>query len=150
MDFLKYVEHSAENLQFYLWFKDYVQRFESLPKSERDLAPEWTQAQEEAEVVAYRNQHKQKTLVAEANEILKKQELKPTPVSSHSEKRDPFGDSQDEASSFESAPRPETGFKSTKTNFSKNAESAFEDAGCRFQPCKRCICTPVNQRSREL
>ncbi|KAM3079388.1 hypothetical protein ACMFMG_005820 [Clarireedia jacksonii] len=42
MDFLVYVEHNAENLQFYLWYKDYVHRFEALPEKDRALAPEWT------------------------------------------------------------------------------------------------------------
>jgi hypothetical protein len=144
MDFLKYIEHSAENLQFYLWFKDYIQRFEALPESARALSPEWTQAQEEAEVTTNHNHHRQKSLTTEANEILKKQELQPVPVSSHSEKHDPFGDSQDESagrSSLESAEglRPSTGVaatvKSGKTNFSRNAESAFENAGAKFQPC---------------
>ena len=42
MDYLVYVEHNAENLQFYLWYKDYVKRFEALSDSEKALSPEWT------------------------------------------------------------------------------------------------------------
>lgn len=42
MNFLKYIELSAENLQFYLWFRDYSKRFSELPKSEKVLSPEWT------------------------------------------------------------------------------------------------------------
>ncbi|PVH80780.1 regulator of G protein-like protein [Cadophora sp. DSE1049] len=41
MDYLVYVEFSAENLQFYLWFKDYVRRFEALPENEKALSPEF-------------------------------------------------------------------------------------------------------------
>ncbi|ESZ91667.1 hypothetical protein SBOR_7924 [Sclerotinia borealis F-4128] len=41
MDFLVYIEHDAENLQFYLWYKDYVRRFEALPDHEKRLSPEW-------------------------------------------------------------------------------------------------------------
>ena len=41
MDYLVYVEHNAENLQFYLWYKDYVKRFEALSDSEKALSPEW-------------------------------------------------------------------------------------------------------------
>jgi hypothetical protein len=144
MDFLKYIEHSAENLQFYLWFKDYVQRFEALPQSERSLSPEWTEAQEEAEKISYRAQLKQKPLAVEANEILKAQSLlaeKETPVH---EKHDPFTDVRDVSSrgsgfgdSFSgSMDRTETGYQSTKSGFSRGAEAAFEDAGCKFQPCK--------------
>ena len=50
LNYLKYIEHDAENLQFFLWFKDYCQRFEKLPPSEKVLSPEWTTAQAEAEV----------------------------------------------------------------------------------------------------
>ena len=41
MDYLVYIEFSAENLQFYLWFKDYVRRFETLPEKEKALSPEF-------------------------------------------------------------------------------------------------------------
>ena len=39
MNFLLYIENSAENLQFYLWFRDYVKRFEQLPENEKKLSP---------------------------------------------------------------------------------------------------------------
>jgi hypothetical protein len=39
MDYLVYIEHSAENLQFYLWYRDYVRRWNALPASERALSP---------------------------------------------------------------------------------------------------------------
>lgn len=51
MNYLKYIEHAAENLQFWLWFRDYAKRFSDLPESERCLAPEWTAEQAEAENV---------------------------------------------------------------------------------------------------
>jgi len=41
MDYLVYVAHDAENLQFYLWFQDYKKRFDALKPEERALAPEW-------------------------------------------------------------------------------------------------------------
>jgi hypothetical protein len=41
MDYLVYVEHNAENLQFYLWYKDYVRRFDALSEGEKGLSPEW-------------------------------------------------------------------------------------------------------------
>lgn len=41
LNYLLFVEHSAENLQFYLWFKDYERRFDALPQSEKALSPEW-------------------------------------------------------------------------------------------------------------
>lgn len=41
MDYLVYVEHNAENLQFFLWFKDYSARFDALSPDEKALSPEW-------------------------------------------------------------------------------------------------------------
>ena len=37
MNYLKYIEHAAENLQFFLWFHDYNTRFNNLRESERDV-----------------------------------------------------------------------------------------------------------------
>ena len=39
MDYLVYIEHNAENLQFFLWYKDYCQRFEALSEREKSLSP---------------------------------------------------------------------------------------------------------------
>src|SRR5687767_9816905 len=47
MNYLMYKEHSAENLQFYLWHQDYVERFHKAPASDLALAPEWTKAKED-------------------------------------------------------------------------------------------------------
>ncbi len=47
MNYLIYVERSAENLQFYLWHQDYVKRFPTASASELALSPEWTQAMED-------------------------------------------------------------------------------------------------------
>lgn len=41
MDYLVYVEYNAENLQFYLWYKDYTKRFNALPENEKVLSKEW-------------------------------------------------------------------------------------------------------------
>lgn len=41
MDYLVYIEHNAENLQFFLWYRDYERRFNALPEMERALSPEW-------------------------------------------------------------------------------------------------------------
>lgn len=42
MDYLVYVARDAENLQFYLWFRDYRRRFDALRPAEQALAPDWT------------------------------------------------------------------------------------------------------------
>lgn len=41
MNYLLYVQYSAENLQFYLWLLDYEKRWKALPQSKQDLSPEW-------------------------------------------------------------------------------------------------------------
>lgn len=51
MNYLIYVEHSAENLQFYLWLKDYSKRFDEAQTADMALAPVWTQEMED-EVLA--------------------------------------------------------------------------------------------------
>lgn len=47
MNYLIYIEHSAENLQFFLWYRDYARRFKEANTSDKSLAPEWTQSMEE-------------------------------------------------------------------------------------------------------
>ncbi|TGZ82464.1 hypothetical protein EX30DRAFT_370557 [Ascodesmis nigricans] len=39
MKYLLYVEHGAENLQFFLWYRNYVERFNELPQTEKSLSP---------------------------------------------------------------------------------------------------------------
>lgn len=50
MNFLLYIENSAENLQFYLWFRDYVKRFDQLPENEKKLSPTWVPEQPKPKV----------------------------------------------------------------------------------------------------
>lgn len=47
MNYLLYVERSAENLQFFLWHRDYERRFAAAKTADLSLAPEWTQAMED-------------------------------------------------------------------------------------------------------
>lgn len=55
MNYLIYIEHSAENLQFFLWYKDYVRRFDLLSAGERRLAPEWSLEQADAQALALKD-----------------------------------------------------------------------------------------------
>lgn len=54
MNYLPYVEHGVEYLQFYLWFRDYLDRSEAAGPVEACLAPEWTQAIEDGAVAKIR------------------------------------------------------------------------------------------------
>ncbi|KAK1992995.1 hypothetical protein LX36DRAFT_714958 [Colletotrichum falcatum] len=46
MNYLIYIEHSAENLQFFLWHRDYQNRFAEAKTLDLALAPEWTETME--------------------------------------------------------------------------------------------------------
>ncbi|KAL8685330.1 MAG: hypothetical protein Q9218_007833 [Villophora microphyllina] len=64
--------HAAENLQFFLWYKDYTKRFDLLPASERNLAPVWTAEQSEAQALAMKdNPNPMKTISPEAAAVFK-------------------------------------------------------------------------------
>lgn len=52
LNYLMYIEHAAENLQFFMWYRDYKQRFEQADTTDLPLAPEWTQAQHDASMQA--------------------------------------------------------------------------------------------------
>lgn len=41
MDYMVHVEHSAENLKFYLWLQDYTERFNNLTESSKMLSPQY-------------------------------------------------------------------------------------------------------------
>jgi hypothetical protein len=71
MDFSRYIERTPENLQFYLWYCDYLKRFENLPDSERVLAPEWTIERANAEAEAARLEEKPKKVDPTVAAVLK-------------------------------------------------------------------------------
>lgn len=69
MDYLKYVSHDAENLQFYLWLKDYTKRFNELKASEKMLSPEWKPTGEEKKVEQQTTRRSKKILSGGTTEI---------------------------------------------------------------------------------
>lgn len=73
MNYLTYVEHAAENLQFFLWFRDYEKRFKEANPSDIALAPEWTQAMEDDAVAKIRKDtvDKRKPQIPAAADIFK-------------------------------------------------------------------------------
>ncbi|KAK1833180.1 fumble-domain-containing protein [Podospora conica] len=60
MNYLIYIERSAENLQFFLWYRDYVKRFNEAKTSDMALAPEWTPAMEEEAAARIQKEHADK------------------------------------------------------------------------------------------
>ncbi|KAL8869634.1 MAG: hypothetical protein Q9174_004125 [Haloplaca sp. 1 TL-2023] len=70
MNYLIYIEHAAENLQFFLWYRDYTKRFHQLSTNEQNLAPIWTVEQAEAQALAMKDSsNPMKTISPEAAAI---------------------------------------------------------------------------------
>ncbi|RMZ79480.1 hypothetical protein DV738_g3324, partial [Chaetothyriales sp. CBS 135597] len=78
MDFLVYIEHSAENLQFYLWYRDYVRRFFQLPEHLQSLSPEWTEGHTQAERNGAEKEKPAKSLAPDAANMLKGTDFDPS------------------------------------------------------------------------
>lgn len=49
MDYLYYIEETAENLQFILWYRDYTRRFEEISDAQKLLSPKWEQQDTESD-----------------------------------------------------------------------------------------------------
>ncbi|KAH4922614.1 hypothetical protein HBI79_177310 [Parastagonospora nodorum] len=136
MNFLKYIELSAENLQFYLWFRDYSKRFNELPASERALSPEWSGDKSNAET-----KQGPKVVNADAAAILAASDFGNDPKVYESEKSgsNPFFtpprtpnsfERQEGAYSFDSYDGSSIG----RVDHSKRADGAFESAGLKWKP----------------
>lgn len=93
MNYLTYIEHAAENLQFILWYRDYVKRFSEAKTSDIGLAPVWTQAQHEAALQTAQIQAtaQKKTIKPEsAAEIFQGTDFEKVPKVTRNESADPF------------------------------------------------------------
>lgn len=137
MNYLKYIEHDAENLQFFLWFRNYKTRFANLPDSEKSLSPEWANEQAQADTAAYRASITSRKMSPETTEVMKA--FDEGHNNEKSEEGNPFNDSRDstiadqDVASVDS--RAQSAMPSTKSGFSQKVESAFEEAGLKWQPC---------------
>lgn len=147
MDFLVYIEHDAENLQFYLWYKDYVKRFFQLPESEQALAPEFTPEQAQAEKYAIEKDKLPKKIPADAAAAFKGTDFdssqRPTENGYNpfnTPPRTPNGGEYDpslNASSYGATGWSEQGstLRSGGTDHTKKTANAFEAVDA-LQPCK--------------
>lgn len=144
MNYLKYVEHSAENLQFYLWYRDYVERFDKLPSPEKALSPEWSASRMDAEIT--QPVRRKKTPAAIAT-VLEGTEFADT-VPLAAEKRDPYDEPRSDSPEMMRAPASPTFSDfdsscmsmerpvSSRSDFDRKAEEAMTDAGMQWKPCK--------------
>jgi len=139
MNFLKYIELSAENLQFFLWFRDYSKRFNELPESEKALSPVWAGDKSNGEPKTG-----PKAINHEAAAILKGTDFANDAKASDSEKAgsNPFftpprtpTSVERETQSFDTY---EDSFVGGRVDHSKRADGAFESVGLKWKPRKFC------------
>lgn len=138
MNYLKYIERSAENLQFYLWFRSYSKRFSELPENEKSLSPEWIQDNNVAETRA-----PPKRFSVETAAIFKGTDFASEPKVTEGETSNPF---------FTPPRTPNSDLKREnggsvdsyevsmtlrgKTDHVQRASGAFESAGLHWKPCE--------------
>jgi hypothetical protein len=134
MNFLKYIELSAENLQFFLWYRDYSKRFNALPESEKVLSSEWTGEKN----IPSEAKNGFKYFNADAAAMLQGTDFASQGTVTESEKNgsNPFftpprtPNSVERPQSLESFESMTTG----KVDHTKRASGAFENAGLKWQP----------------
>lgn len=139
MNYLVYIEHSAENLQFFLWYKDYVKRFGAADTRDLSLSPEWTQAMEDEVVARLRkeNVEKMRPEPTAAAQMFKgtdfeKQGLESAPAAGNPFNTPPrTANGPDEESLCTASNAP----ASTLVTYRSQASEAFQAAGAK-QPCK--------------
>jgi hypothetical protein len=137
LNYLKYIELSAENLQFYLWFRDYERRFNQLPENEKSLAPEWTVTQE-TDALASEKKMPVRHLERKHKDIFRGTDFDNGPKPAEFEKNDPFATPPMSSQGEATDPSFQLGSDGSQSGIhhAKNAGAAFEDAGLKWQPCK--------------
>ena len=144
MDFSKYIERNPENLQFYLWYRDYLKRFDNLPDNERVLAPEWTMERANTEAETARLEEKPKKVTPAVAAALKGTgfDAKSGKTAVSEVHPDPFKDpprtpntERDSVAPSSAGWNDDTSTLRTPTHPSKSAAAAFESVDVP-QPCK--------------
>ena len=147
MNYLIYIEHSAENLQFYLWYQDYVKRFSAMRESEQALSPEWTVEKAEADAIAsaVANQGTKK-MTPEAAAIFKDTDFaqpivtvadfNPNSNPFHTPPHTPDGGRGSVRASETAWDDYSSTVKSSRKDYVNKAADAYEAADVKYQPCK--------------
>ena len=138
-----YIEHDAENLQFYMWYRDYVKRFFELPESKQRMSPEWTVEQAQAEKKASEKEKLPTKVNQDAANVLKGTDFDPSMRPQMQETghnpfntppRTPSGnDRESMVASTVGWSEDASTLRSGTTNHTKKTAQAFEDADA-FQP----------------
>lgn len=141
MNYLKYIELAAENLQFFLWYRSYAKRFSELPEKEKVLSPVWIE-DHDAEAPS-----RPKRINTEAAAIFQGTDFANDPKSpdgtDEGSKSNPFftpphtPNSDTKRDGAESLDSYDPSMTSTaRTDHGKRASGAFESAGLKWKPCK--------------
>lgn len=134
MTYLIYVEHAAENLQFYLWYRDYEKRFNEADTADIKLAPEWTQAMHEEAVAKIRKENVDKVRKAsKGTEIFKGTDFEKQSGENVVDNANPFhtppqssrGESPTMYTASNAAP------STNASSYQTQASEAFQSAGVR-------------------
>ena len=145
MNYLIYIEHAAENLQFFLWYRDFAKRFSELPSNERSLAPVWTAEQAEQDEKTSNGAPLKHQVSAETAALFKGtdfaapvanvMEVKGNPF--HTPPRTPYNE-RDSLAPNERAwsDNASTLHSNANKSFQTKAAGAFETADLKWQPCE--------------
>ena len=140
LNYLKYIELAAENLQFYLWLRDYTKRFNELSENEQALSQPWTKEDSERE-----NQSRQKQLSPDTAAIFNGTDFHNGASArvAESEKQNPFftppGTPNDEMKRDAGASLDSYEGSLTfggKKDHNDRATGAFQGAGLKWKPCE--------------
>lgn len=146
MNYLVYVEHAAENLQFFLWYRDYEKRFRSATTSDISLAPEWTRPMQDEAVAKIRKDNVDKMRPeVDASKIFQgtdfEKQAQDLPLPKGGNDADPFATPPSKSLDHDTASVQHTISTSNSSQHQQAAE-AFHSAGAK-QPCKFCRPMPL-------
>ena len=142
MNYLIYIEHAAENLQFFLWYRNYVKRFDALASNEKALAPVWSVEQAEAEANIPQNTLAPKTISPETAAVFKGTDFAPPKSSVVEVRNNPFHTPpmtpNGERASMVQSDWSEVGstFATSNKSHRQKAGEAFQGADLKWQPCR--------------
>ena len=162
MDYLLHIELAAENLQFYLWYRDYCNRFAEAPESERVLAPRWsaTQAEVDKDVISQAkgppklSLHLPETL-GRASMELKETDIPPAirkaTVAPPSTAGQEDGSETLIGSDQQTLTRPSHGRASSQlSSYGSKETRAFETVDLLYEPCQSLVARCIMRPKRKL
>ena len=144
MDYLLYVEHNAESLQFFLWYCDYIQRWSRLLPRQKALSPVWhsDKAQEpQSRYITYSHKRARSEKMNKILSIMEAQTKDVVEEDSH-----PIVSTPSTSSTNYSKPRISTA-SSAASFYPPSSLSSPIDARDDWQPCKY---TPVALIGKQL